>query len=149
MRLWFLGTKVDVGFLYGNLHHRGGILFSSISLSILAGSLYTLRKVEHRAYRGTLRPLRIENKCFMVNPCSFVASWVSPSLSRPPHIVFWLDTRYPFRHARQESESTARGDNPNHRLIGGDAIHRASYHRTATPDPAVPITATSLTYGEN
>jgi exosortase len=52
--LWFLGTKVDVGFLYGNLHHRGGILFSSISLSILAGFLYTLRKMEHRACRASL-----------------------------------------------------------------------------------------------
>jgi len=44
--IWFLGTKVDVGFLYGNLHHRGGILFSLISLSILMGVLCLLRKME-------------------------------------------------------------------------------------------------------
>lgn len=44
--IWFLGTKVNVGFLYGNLHRRGGILFSLISLSILMGLLYLLRKME-------------------------------------------------------------------------------------------------------
>ena len=44
--IWFLGTKVDVGFFYGNLHHRSGILFSLISLSILMGCLVILRKME-------------------------------------------------------------------------------------------------------
>jgi exosortase/archaeosortase family protein len=28
--IWFLGTNIDVGFFYGDLHHRGGILFSLI-----------------------------------------------------------------------------------------------------------------------
>jgi exosortase len=44
--IWFLATKVDVGFLYGNLHRNGGILFSLISLSVLMGSLNLLRKLE-------------------------------------------------------------------------------------------------------
>ena len=46
--IWFLGTKVDVGFFYGNLHRNGGILFSLISLSILMGCLSVLRKMEGR-----------------------------------------------------------------------------------------------------
>ena len=44
--LWFLATKVDIGFLYGSLHHNGGILFSLVSLSILMSCLYLLRKLE-------------------------------------------------------------------------------------------------------
>jgi exosortase len=44
--IWFLGTKVDVGFFYGHLHRDGGILFSLISLSILMGCLWMLRKTE-------------------------------------------------------------------------------------------------------
>jgi exosortase/archaeosortase family protein len=44
--LWFLATKVDIGFLYGNLHHKGGILFSLVSLSILLSCMYLLRKLE-------------------------------------------------------------------------------------------------------
>jgi exosortase len=47
--IWFLGTKVDPGFFYGNLHRNGGILFSLISLSILIGCLCLLRKTEHAA----------------------------------------------------------------------------------------------------
>jgi exosortase len=45
--LWFLGTHVDPGFLTGNLHHNGGILFSLVSLSILMTCLFLLRKTEH------------------------------------------------------------------------------------------------------
>jgi exosortase len=44
--LWFLGTKVDIGFLYGNLHRNGGILFSLVSLSILISCLILLRKLD-------------------------------------------------------------------------------------------------------
>jgi exosortase len=50
--IWFLGTKVDVGFLYGNLHRNGGILFSLISLSILMGFLFLLRKLERQGHRA-------------------------------------------------------------------------------------------------
>jgi exosortase len=44
--LWFLGTRVNPQFMFGDLHHRGGILFSLISLSILTGFLCILRKIE-------------------------------------------------------------------------------------------------------
>ena len=44
--LWTLATKVDIGFLYGNLHHNGGIVFSLVSLSLLIGCLFPLRKLE-------------------------------------------------------------------------------------------------------
>jgi len=42
--LWFLGTKVNIGFFYGNLHHNGGIVFALVSLSLLMGCLFLLRK---------------------------------------------------------------------------------------------------------
>jgi exosortase len=44
--LWFLGTHVDPSFIFGPLHHNGGILFSLISLSLLLSLLYLLRKLE-------------------------------------------------------------------------------------------------------
>jgi hypothetical protein len=46
--LWFLGTKVDIGFLTGRLHHDGGILFSLVSLSILMSCLFLFRRLEPR-----------------------------------------------------------------------------------------------------
>ena len=49
--IWFLGTKVNMGFFYGNLHRNGGILFSLISLSILVSFLYLLRKMERTSNR--------------------------------------------------------------------------------------------------
>jgi len=48
--LWFLATKVDIGFLYGNLHRKGGILFSLIALSVLMCCLYLLQKLEGRGH---------------------------------------------------------------------------------------------------
>ena len=44
--LWYLGTHVDPSFIFGPLHHNGGILFSLISLSILLSFLYLLRSLE-------------------------------------------------------------------------------------------------------
>ena len=46
--IWYLATHVDPDFMYGNLHHNGGILFSLISLSILLCSLWMFRKLEGR-----------------------------------------------------------------------------------------------------
>lgn len=46
--IWFLGTKVDIGFLEGNLHRNGGILFSLISLSVLLLFLALFRKLDLR-----------------------------------------------------------------------------------------------------
>jgi exosortase len=48
--LWYLGTHVDAGFFYGNLHHRGGALFSSISCAVLLVLLYLLRRIERRRH---------------------------------------------------------------------------------------------------
>jgi exosortase len=48
--LWFLGTHVDAGFFYGNLHHRGGALFSLISCAALLFLLYLLRRIERRRH---------------------------------------------------------------------------------------------------
>lgn len=48
--LWFLATKVDIGFLYGNLHRNGGILFSLVALSILISCCYLLQKLERRGH---------------------------------------------------------------------------------------------------
>jgi exosortase len=52
--LWYLGTHVDPSFIFGPLHHNGGILFSLISLSLLLSFLYLLRKLE--------RPPRLATK---------------------------------------------------------------------------------------
>ncbi len=46
--LWLLATKVDMGFMYGDLHHRGGALFSVVSLSFLLGCVLVVRKLEGR-----------------------------------------------------------------------------------------------------
>ena len=49
--LWSLATKVDIGFLYGSLHHNGGVVFSLVSLSILIGCLSLLRRLEGAGHR--------------------------------------------------------------------------------------------------
>jgi exosortase len=54
--LWSLATKVDIGFLYGNLHHNGGILFSLIALAVLLSCLYLFRKLEEVVDRRRIRP---------------------------------------------------------------------------------------------
>ena len=41
-----LGTRVDPGFLDGNLHHHGGIVFFAISLVVMATLLWGLRRTE-------------------------------------------------------------------------------------------------------
>jgi len=41
-----LGTRVDPGFLDGNLHHHGGIVFFAISLVAMATLLWGLRRTE-------------------------------------------------------------------------------------------------------
>lgn len=49
--LWFLAVKVDIGFLYGNLHHDGGVVFALVGLSISMGCAWLLRKLEGRGGR--------------------------------------------------------------------------------------------------
>jgi exosortase len=46
--IWELATRVNIGFLYGDLHRNGGILFSLISLSILVGCMVMLGRLERR-----------------------------------------------------------------------------------------------------
>ena len=58
--IWLLATRVDSGFMYGNLHRDGGILFSLISLSILLSCVWLLRKLEGRAAPGTADAGRAE-----------------------------------------------------------------------------------------
>lgn len=41
-----LGTRVDAGFLEGNLHHHGGIVFLAIALVIVIGLIWILRRSE-------------------------------------------------------------------------------------------------------
>src|ERR1035437_6227186 len=41
-----LGTRVDPGFLEGNLHHHGGIVFLAIALVIVIGLIWILRRSE-------------------------------------------------------------------------------------------------------
>ena len=41
-----LGTRVDSGFLHGNLHHHGGILFLGVAVVLMAGLLWLLRRTE-------------------------------------------------------------------------------------------------------
>jgi exosortase/archaeosortase family protein len=42
-----LGTRVDPGFLHGNLHHHGGIVFFLLALSALVLLLWILTKSEN------------------------------------------------------------------------------------------------------
>lgn len=43
-----LGTRVDPGFLHGDLHHHGGILFFSMALLVLLLFLWLLRRGEEQ-----------------------------------------------------------------------------------------------------
>jgi exosortase/archaeosortase family protein len=60
--LWWLATHVNMNFLTGDLHHRGGILFSLISLSILLTFVGGLWKYEQRGSSQT----RINKKAALV-----------------------------------------------------------------------------------
>ena len=46
--LTLLATYVDPGFLYGNLHHDGGVVFFLLGLLILAPVLWLLERSESR-----------------------------------------------------------------------------------------------------
>lgn len=41
-----LGTEVDPGFLTGNLHHHGGILFFGLSVAVVSALIWLLRRTE-------------------------------------------------------------------------------------------------------
>jgi exosortase len=42
----WLGIRVDPGFWYGSLHHRGGLVFSMLALGMMASVLWALKKSE-------------------------------------------------------------------------------------------------------
>lgn len=44
-----LGLYVDKDFLFGNLHHRGGIVFALIGFAVLIPLVWVVRKLENRA----------------------------------------------------------------------------------------------------
>jgi exosortase len=48
--LAMLGTRVDPGFLHGNLHHHGGIVFFSMALVALLLLLWLLNRREQQLY---------------------------------------------------------------------------------------------------
>jgi exosortase/archaeosortase family protein len=41
-----LGTRVDPGYLDGNLHHQGGVIFLAIAVAIVCALIWILRKAE-------------------------------------------------------------------------------------------------------
>jgi len=49
-----LGTRVDSGFLHGNLHRNGGIVFFAIALCIIFFVLWILRRTERDVTRAAL-----------------------------------------------------------------------------------------------
>jgi len=58
--LSMLGTRVDPGFLTGRLHHRGGIVFFMIPLTVLVLLLWILRRAEERRAPLELNPVKLQ-----------------------------------------------------------------------------------------
>jgi exosortase len=52
-----LGTRLDPGFLDGNLHHHGGVVFLAIALVILIGLIWILRRSESSAIPAIEKPV--------------------------------------------------------------------------------------------
>jgi exosortase len=59
--IWALSAYIDIGFMSGNLHRNGGIVFSLFSLSALAIFLLLLRKAEARPVRAGRAGIRAAN----------------------------------------------------------------------------------------
>jgi len=51
--LTLLASYVDPGFLYGNLHHEGGVVFFLIGLALMAPVLWWLERGEHKQIAAT------------------------------------------------------------------------------------------------
>jgi exosortase len=49
--LSMLGMYVDPGFLYGSLHHQGGIVFFLIALGGLMAMLFAMQKIENKSLK--------------------------------------------------------------------------------------------------
>jgi exosortase len=55
-----LGTRVDPCFLYGWLHHKGGIVFFAIALGAVVLLIWTLRRSESRKVPAIMQPVHSE-----------------------------------------------------------------------------------------
>jgi exosortase len=51
--LTLLAVYVDPGFLYGKLHHEGGVVFFLLGLALMAPLLWWLERGEHKRPRAT------------------------------------------------------------------------------------------------
>lgn len=57
-----LGVYVDRGFLYGNLHHHGGLAFGLLGLGLIFGVLLLLQKAERTLIRPTETAIRLQQQ---------------------------------------------------------------------------------------
>jgi exosortase len=55
-----LGTRVDPGFLHGDLHRHGGIIFFLMALFAVLLLLWLLNRNESRVYAGRLTPAPVQ-----------------------------------------------------------------------------------------
>ena len=55
-----LGTRVDPGFLHGDLHRHGGIIFFLMALFAVLLLLWLLNRNESRVYAGRLTPVPVQ-----------------------------------------------------------------------------------------
>ena len=51
----WLGLNVSKNFFYGNLHRRGGVVFSLLALTLMLPIVYTLRRIEDRTSKERIR----------------------------------------------------------------------------------------------
>jgi exosortase len=55
-----LGTRVDPGFLHGNLHRHGGIVFFLLALGVVVLLLWLLNRSENRVHTSSLKPVAVQ-----------------------------------------------------------------------------------------
>jgi exosortase len=55
-----LGTRVDPGFLHGNLHRHGGIVFFLLALGVVVLLLWLLHRSENRVHTSRLKPVAVQ-----------------------------------------------------------------------------------------
>jgi exosortase len=55
-----LGTRVDPGFLHGNLHRHGGIVFFLLALGVVVLLLWLLNRSENGVHTSSLKPVAVQ-----------------------------------------------------------------------------------------
>jgi len=55
-----LGTRVDPGFLHGNLHRHGGIVFFLLALGAVVLLLWLLNRSENGVHTSSLKPVAVQ-----------------------------------------------------------------------------------------